>query len=338
MANYTGRGVAKVLWAVDAFHEKSRDQLRSFEVITKLFGKTAVSVQPISLLSLGHYNPQNKKFEEKWHDLALAANKNIGALCASVKHPGLLPHHLIKQEGHSVTAAAKELLSYALEDGAHMIVVSSHARKGLGRILIGSFAETLVLHSPLPVLVVNPQSKAKSAVKLKRVLFPTDFSDMSKKAFQRTVSLSAQTGMAILLFHKIQYLNPEFGPLYLFPAVDAQSLKEVRDSYKAEAQKWIDYAEQRGVKVTFHLDTSNGRPLDEILRAAKKLGNTAMIAMASQSGGVGAVVMGSLTRQVLREAPCPIMVLHPEEESMLKHFADTVKLAGYHYTARPAYF
>jgi nucleotide-binding universal stress UspA family protein len=37
-----------------------------------------------------------------------------------------------------------------------LIVVSSHGRTGLGRILFGSTAEAVVRHAPCPVLVVKP--------------------------------------------------------------------------------------------------------------------------------------------------------------------------------------
>jgi nucleotide-binding universal stress UspA family protein len=38
---------------------------------------------------------------------------------------------------------------------ADMIVLGSHGRRGLGRVLMGSDAEQIVRHSPVPVLVVK---------------------------------------------------------------------------------------------------------------------------------------------------------------------------------------
>ncbi len=338
MANLAKRSAVKVLWAVDPFHEQPREQLRSFEVLTKLFGKLPFSAQPVALIALGRFNPEAQEFQEKWHDMASWAMKKLETLVATVKHASLTPPHLIKQEGSTTSEAASGFLSYAIEEGAHLLVVSSHARKGVSRLLLGSFAESLVLQSPLPVLVVNPLSKAKSAARIKHVLFATDFSELSFQAFKRTVTLAAETGLTVLLFHKIQFLHPEIAPAFFYPAVSAESLKELRDGLKDEGQRWIAYAAKHGVKVKLHLDPKNGRALDEILRVAKKLGPTTMIAMASQSGKAGTLIMGSLTRQVLRQAPCPILVIHPEEESVVKQFVSSLKLAGYHYTARPAFF
>ena len=50
---------------------------------------------------------------------------------------------------------ARELIAYAAEAGVDHIVVGSHGRTGLSRILLGSVAETVVRRSPVPVTVVR---------------------------------------------------------------------------------------------------------------------------------------------------------------------------------------
>ena len=52
--------------------------------------------------------------------------------------------------------AASEIVRVAKERGVDLIVISSHGRTGLGRILFGSTAEAVVRHAPCPVLVVKP--------------------------------------------------------------------------------------------------------------------------------------------------------------------------------------
>jgi nucleotide-binding universal stress UspA family protein len=52
--------------------------------------------------------------------------------------------------------AAAEIVRVAKEKSADLIVLSSHGRTGLGRILFGSTAEAVVRHAPCPVLVVKP--------------------------------------------------------------------------------------------------------------------------------------------------------------------------------------
>jgi nucleotide-binding universal stress UspA family protein len=55
--------------------------------------------------------------------------------------------------------AASEIVRVANERNVDLIVVSSHGRTGLGRILFGSTAEAIVRHASCPVLVVKPAKK-----------------------------------------------------------------------------------------------------------------------------------------------------------------------------------
>jgi len=52
--------------------------------------------------------------------------------------------------------AAAEIVRVADEQKVDLIVISSHGRTGLGRIIFGSTAEAVVRHARCPVLVVKP--------------------------------------------------------------------------------------------------------------------------------------------------------------------------------------
>jgi nucleotide-binding universal stress UspA family protein len=52
--------------------------------------------------------------------------------------------------------AAAEIVRTATEREVDLIVISSHGRTGLGRIIFGSTAEAVVRHASCPVLVVKP--------------------------------------------------------------------------------------------------------------------------------------------------------------------------------------
>lgn len=58
--------------------------------------------------------------------------------------------------------AASEIVRVAADRKVDLIVISSHGRTGLGRILFGSTAESVVRHAPCPVLVVKPPSPDES--------------------------------------------------------------------------------------------------------------------------------------------------------------------------------
>jgi nucleotide-binding universal stress UspA family protein len=51
---------------------------------------------------------------------------------------------------------AEEILNYAQAEGIDLIIIGTHGRKGLERIIFGSVAERVLKKSPVPVLTVNP--------------------------------------------------------------------------------------------------------------------------------------------------------------------------------------
>lgn len=56
-----------------------------------------------------------------------------------------------------VGSAAAEIANFAREKMADLIVVGTHGRKGLTRMLLGSTAEALLRRAPCQVLVVKPK-------------------------------------------------------------------------------------------------------------------------------------------------------------------------------------
>jgi nucleotide-binding universal stress UspA family protein len=52
------------------------------------------------------------------------------------------------------------IVEYAEEEGFDLIVVGSHGREGISRVLLGSVAEDVVRRSPTPVVVVRDPSNA----------------------------------------------------------------------------------------------------------------------------------------------------------------------------------
>lgn len=323
----------KIFWAIDPFHEAPKEQLRAAKAIQFLFQGTNISVTPISMLLSGRYDPEERTFLEEWPELADHAYKNLQKLFKDVKLQGLERPRLERQMGSSVSYSVQGLIDFAMEDSADFIVVSSHARKGTVRLLLGSFAETLVLKSPIPVLVVNP--KVNPTAKLKNILFPTDFSERSKEAFDEILLIAKRLDCKILLFHKVQYLYPSFGYPFVVPPVSEESMREYAIRYRQVAEEWVQEGRSRGILVKAHVCGKSGYAVDEITKTAKKLGSSGIIAMASQSGRFTSMLLGSLTRQVLRNAPCPVLVIHPEHKSGVGNTVEEIKRAAIEFGQHP---
>ena len=70
---------------------------------------------------------------------------------------------MISSRGKAVSSA---ILRYARRTGADVIVLGTHGRRGFGRMLMGSDAESVVREATVPVLLVrSPDIKRKSGLK-----------------------------------------------------------------------------------------------------------------------------------------------------------------------------
>jgi nucleotide-binding universal stress UspA family protein len=83
--------------------------------------------------------------------LEQSASRELPKIAAGAEFEGLEVEDVI---AHG--EAASEIVRVAAERGVDLIVISSHGRTGLGRILFGSTAESVVRHAQCPVLVVKP--------------------------------------------------------------------------------------------------------------------------------------------------------------------------------------
>lgn len=108
----------------------------------------------------------------------------------------------LKERGDAATA----ILGLAGTRNIDMIVVGTHGRTGLGRVLIGSVAETIFREATCPVLTVGPRlmGDPRWSLKIKEVLFATDLTESSKAALEYAASL-AQENRARLI---ILYVSP----------------------------------------------------------------------------------------------------------------------------------
>jgi nucleotide-binding universal stress UspA family protein len=58
---------------------------------------------------------------------------------------------------------ADEILAAAKESGAELIAMATHGRTGIGRLLFGSVAETVLRHAPVPVFMIREPHTLEAA-------------------------------------------------------------------------------------------------------------------------------------------------------------------------------
>jgi nucleotide-binding universal stress UspA family protein len=73
-------------------------------------------------------------------------------LATAAQRAGELPAWQFLREGKP----ADQVLAAASEWDADVIVIGTHGRSGVSRLVLGSTAESVVRHAPCPVLVIRP--------------------------------------------------------------------------------------------------------------------------------------------------------------------------------------
>jgi len=139
----------------------------------------------------------------------------------------------------------------------------------------------------------------------KTVLFPTDFSTVSDAALAQATGLARGLNARMVIFHveepPLAYAGGEF--YYGVPEPSKHVLETMLKAI-VPGDPNVPYTHRMVM----------GSPSDEIIRMAKDE-RADMIVMGTHGrSGVARLLMGSVAEQVLRHAPCPVMVVRQPEE------------------------
>ena len=140
----------KIVCALD-LSEHSKVVAEYATMLAKMSGASIVAVYAAPTLTqyTGFHVPPNT-IDSFVGEIVSGAEKAMTTFVA--EHFGDVP---VKAEV-VVGYAAEEILALAENEKADLIVMGTHGRKGIDRILFGSVAEKVVKNSALPVLTVRP--------------------------------------------------------------------------------------------------------------------------------------------------------------------------------------
>ncbi len=197
--------------------------------------------------------------------------------------------------------AAEEILKAASALHSDLIAMTTHARRGLGHLLMGSVAEAVVRESPLPVVLLRPGAGRKPQA-LHRILVPMDGTEQSRQVLGVVRELAASQSVEIVLLHVVVPIiitdpvtgftpigvpNPPLDPVALLRE-DASRLTHEGFPCRAEV--------------------GSGSAVDEILGTARTF-DVDVIAMAtSASTGLSHFFLGSVADDVVRRADRPVLL------------------------------
>ncbi|MFW5868387.1 MAG: universal stress protein [Armatimonadota bacterium] len=215
-------------------------------------------------------------------------------------------------------ATAITLADLAERHGADALVVGSHGRSLLGRILLGSVSMSVLHQSRVPVLIVRVElcrtdegisCELQPDQPFDHILFPTDFSEAADFAFERMTDLVARSASRVTLLHvhnppahdddEEEYLDEEEA------AADVEALHE---EDRKRLKRMADGLRDRGVENVGMIVTT-GSPAVSATRFAEAQ-DVSLIALGTQGrGAMEELVVGSVALKIARTSPVPVLMI-----------------------------
>ncbi len=201
-------------------------------------------------------------------------------------------------------ATVRELLAELAERPDPLLVVTSHARKGLDRFLVGSVAFQLVREAACPVLLVRGPGAETAAERprLSRVLVPLDLSPLSEQAVSLVTETLGPADFQVHLLHVVEPLaHRNVAPHEVISVVEPKAQRHLREV----AQPLLEH----GFRVT--TEVRSGKPSEVIAQVAREL-QADLIAMTTHGrSGWHRVLLGSVAEQLIRTSPVPLLLIRP---------------------------
>ncbi len=195
---------------------------------------------------------------------------------------------------------------------ADLIVMCTHGRSGRELWQHGSVAEDVLGYSEIPLLLVRPTDAADHApLQGSTWLVPLDGSAFSESVLPAASTLAAALDATLLLVRVVER------QLYDEPGDDEffNTAQQVEEEQQGEAERYLAGLSARlaGSGVGGRLETRVrlGSAADMILDEAMA-SDAGLVAMAThERTGLGALIMGNVTRQVFERDTRPMLVVRP---------------------------
>jgi nucleotide-binding universal stress UspA family protein len=196
------------------------------------------------------------------------------------------------------------------QNGVDLIVLGTHGRTGLGRLLLGSVAENILRHASCPVLTVGPKLSGRSKLpaipaeahdlpplqmECRQILVATNFLKNAKVLTKSAVSLAEEFRSRLTLLHVVE----DYTEIGTQPA----PLDEASRRLQALLPEHFDLPNPPETLIEF------GSPAEQILRIAGERQAGLIVLGARVRTEVGTHMPWSTAHEVIAHAHCPVLTL-----------------------------
>lgn len=213
-------------------------------------------------------------------------------------------HHVEREE-----AAGPALVRFAEREDVDLIVMGTHGRRGVRRVIYGSVAEDVLRTAPCPVLITRAEDGQTEAAPIERIVVPMDFSELSQGALRYARGLARIYGVPLRLIHVVE--NPAWPAIYGLKS-DQVASREVKARAERTLNDRVERLSEEGLDASFVVH--RGEPGDTIIDTASNMSDFIVMATRGLSG-LQRTMIGSVTEEVIRQAEGPVLAARQFPES-----------------------
>jgi nucleotide-binding universal stress UspA family protein len=198
----------------------------------------------------------------------------------------------------AVSAEAKQ------DPNVELVVVGTHGRSGLSRVLLGSVAERIVRHAPCSVLVVRPTDTL-----FQHVACPVDFGEPARFAADLAAKLTAPDGRGLMLLYALEmpvtfgtHTTPDF-----VAELDRRATKTL-DDWKTNLRTLTT--------ARVEIQQRIGTPAGQVLAMLDADPTYDLVVVGSHGRtGLKRLFLGSVAERIVRYAKPSVLVARARKES-----------------------
>ena len=196
-----------------------------------------------------------------------------------------------------------ELLALSHESAIDAIVCGTHGKRLIAQMVQGSISERLLQEGDTPILLARYDLMRESGDPAalarrfgERLVMPTDFSGPARRAFDMAVRLPAGVVEELHILHVIEEV------------LDPERREKIANGAEFQLENLHEIAERLGVTSSFGVRV--GDPKKESLAEVADRGASGVVVGSKGRSPLGEALMGSVSNTLVREAGCPVLVVH----------------------------
>lgn len=211
--------------------------------------------------------------------------------------------------GHAVAEGSAIDMLLEMSKESTMVVMGSRGLSGISGMVLGSVSGAVVSHASCPVVVVREDNAVTEENKYGPVVVGVDGSDVSRRATEVAFEEAAARDAELHAVHTwvdTQIQGPGAGY-----AVSEDHWKAVQAEKDELLSSYLNELSEQYPDVEVKKIITRDRPVRALAEAAQ--GAQLLVTGSHGRGGFKGMLLGSTSRALLQEAPCPMMVVRTQD-------------------------